>query len=69
MHNFFGPDTLIIFLVVFLLYGSKKLPGLARGMTFDRVDFRNLSKGDRLELLAGVLLVLATALWIIRLIQ
>ncbi len=30
--NFFGPDTLIIFLVILLLFGAKKLPELARGM-------------------------------------
>ncbi len=30
--NFFGPDTLIIFLVVLLLFGAKKLPELAKGM-------------------------------------
>jgi len=30
--NFFGPDTLIIFLVILLLFGAKKLPELAKGM-------------------------------------
>ncbi|HYR58212.1 MAG TPA: twin-arginine translocase TatA/TatE family subunit [Chthoniobacteraceae bacterium] len=32
LNNFFGPDTLIIFLVILLLFGAKKLPELARGM-------------------------------------
>ena len=32
LNNFFGPDTLIIFLVLLLLFGAKKLPELARGM-------------------------------------
>jgi sec-independent protein translocase protein TatA len=30
--NFLGPDTLIIFLIILLLFGAKKLPELARGL-------------------------------------
>jgi TatA/E family protein of Tat protein translocase len=30
--NFAGPDMMIILLIVLLLFGSKKLPELARGM-------------------------------------
>ena len=30
--NLMGPDMLIILLIVLLLFGSKKLPDLARGM-------------------------------------
>jgi sec-independent protein translocase protein TatA len=30
--NFAGPDMTIILLIVFLLFGAKKLPELARGM-------------------------------------
>jgi sec-independent protein translocase protein TatA len=30
--NLMGPDMLIILLIVLLLFGSKKLPELARGM-------------------------------------
>ena len=30
--NFAGPDMLVILLIVLLLFGSKKLPELARGM-------------------------------------
>lgn len=30
--NLFGPDTLIIFLVILILFGAKKLPELAKGM-------------------------------------
>ena len=30
--NFTGPDMMIILLIVFLLFGAKKLPELARGM-------------------------------------
>ena len=30
--NFAGPDMMVILLIVFLLFGGKKLPELARGM-------------------------------------
>jgi len=30
--NFIGPDMMVIFLIVLLLFGAKKLPELARGM-------------------------------------
>jgi len=30
--NFAGPDVIVILLIVLLLFGSKKLPELARGM-------------------------------------
>ena len=30
--NFFGPDTLIIFLVILIFFGAKKLPEFARSM-------------------------------------
>jgi len=30
--NFAGPDMVVILLIVLLLFGSKKLPELARGM-------------------------------------
>jgi len=30
--NFAGPDMIIILVIVFLLFGAKKLPELARGM-------------------------------------
>ena len=30
--NFAGPDMMVILLIVLLLFGSKKLPELARGM-------------------------------------
>jgi sec-independent protein translocase protein TatA len=32
LGNFAGPDMLIIFIVILLLFGAKKLPELARGM-------------------------------------
>ena len=30
--NFAGPDMMVILLIVFLLFGAKKLPELAQGM-------------------------------------
>ena len=30
--NLMGPDMMVIFLIVLLLFGAKKLPELARGM-------------------------------------
>jgi TatA/E family protein of Tat protein translocase len=30
--NFAGPDMMVILLIVFLLFGAKKLPELGRGM-------------------------------------
>ena len=30
--NFAGPDMMVILVIVFLLFGAKKLPELARGM-------------------------------------
>ncbi len=32
LNNLLGPDMLIIFLVILLLFGAKKLPELAKGM-------------------------------------
>ena len=32
IFNFMGPDMMVILLIVLLLFGSKKLPELARGM-------------------------------------
>jgi sec-independent protein translocase protein TatA len=30
--NFLGPDTLIIFLIILIFFGAKRLPELARGL-------------------------------------
>ena len=32
LFNLAGPDLIVILLIVLLLFGSKKLPELARGM-------------------------------------
>ena len=38
--NFFGPDMLVIFLIVLLLFGAKKLPELARGLGQSLNEFK-----------------------------
>jgi sec-independent protein translocase protein TatA len=30
--NFFGPDSVIIFLIILVFFGAKRLPELARGL-------------------------------------
>lgn len=32
LMNFAGPDMIIILLIILVLFGAKRLPGLARGM-------------------------------------
>ena len=32
LFNFFGPEMLVIFLAILLLYGGKKIPELMRGL-------------------------------------
>ena len=32
LFNFFGPEMLIIFLAILLLFGGKKIPELMRGL-------------------------------------
>jgi sec-independent protein translocase protein TatA len=38
--NFGGPDLLIILLIVLVLFGAKKLPELARGLSQSMNEFR-----------------------------
>jgi hypothetical protein len=66
--NFFGPDTLLIFVVAFLLFGAKRLPELSRE-TKHHADRRQRAKGNLLELLSLALLLFGAALWTIRLIK
>ena len=57
--NFLGPDTLIIFLIILLFFGAKRLPDLARGR--DRSPRENipLNAFDAALALAFLLAVLA----------
>ena len=44
--NFFGPNSLIILLIVVLLFGAKKLPELARGIGGAIREFSKAKDGD-----------------------
>jgi len=44
--NFFGPDTLIILLVIIVFFGAKKLPELAKGMGQAIREFSKAKDGD-----------------------
>ena len=50
--NFFGPDMIIIFLVILLLFGAKKLPELARGLGQSLNEFRKAREDFEHELRA-----------------
>lgn len=43
--NFFGPDTLIIFLVILVFFGAKRLPELARGLGQSIREFQKAKDG------------------------
>jgi sec-independent protein translocase protein TatA len=45
LGNFFGVDTLIIFLVIALMFGGKKLPELAKGLGASIREFKKGKDG------------------------
>lgn len=51
--NIFGPDMLVIFLIVLLLFGAKKLPELARGLGQSLNEFKKAREDFEGELRAG----------------
>ncbi len=51
--SFFGPDMLVIFLIVLLLFGAKKLPELARGLGQSLNEFKKAREDFEHELRAG----------------
>ena len=51
--NVFGPDMLVIFLIVLLLFGAKKLPELARGLGQSLNEFKKAREDFEHELKAG----------------
>lgn len=51
--NLFGPDMLIVGLIVLLLFGAKKLPELARGLGQSLNEFRKAREDFEHELHAG----------------
>ena len=48
-----GPDMLVIFLIVLLLFGAKKLPELARGLGQSLNEFKKAREDFEHELRAG----------------
>jgi sec-independent protein translocase protein TatA len=51
--NLFGPDMLVIFLIVLLLFGAKKLPELARGLGQSLNEFKKAREDFEHELRQG----------------
>ena len=41
-----GPELLIIFLIIMLLFGGAKLPGLAKGLGESIREFKKASRDD-----------------------
>lgn len=48
--NIGGPEMILIFLVVLLLFGGKKLPELARGLGKGLREFKDASEGIKREI-------------------
>ena len=48
--NIGGPEMILIFLVVLLLFGGKKLPELARGLGKGLREFKDASDGIKREI-------------------
>ena len=44
-----GPELLIIFLIIMLLFGGAKLPGLAKGLGQSIKEFKKAAKEDPVE--------------------
>jgi sec-independent protein translocase protein TatA len=51
--NVFGPDVLVIFFIVLLLFGAKKLPELARGLGQSLNEFRRAREDFEHEIQQG----------------
>ncbi len=43
--NFFGPDSVIIFLIILVFFGAKRLPELARGLGQSIREFQKAKDG------------------------
>ena len=51
--NLFGPDMIVIFLIVLLLFGAKKLPELARGLGQSLNEFKKARDDFEHEIRSG----------------
>ena len=46
LFNFFGPEMLVIFFAILLLFGGKELPELMQGFGTGFKEFKNATKSD-----------------------
>ncbi len=46
MFGFSGPELLIVFLILLLLFGGSKLPSLARGLGLSIKEFKKAARED-----------------------
>tara|TARA_Y100000589_G_C26602815_1_gene407029 strand:- start:30 stop:212 length:183 start_codon:yes stop_codon:yes gene_type:complete len=44
LFNFFGPEMIVILVVILLLFGGKKIPQLMRGLGQGIKEFKSASK-------------------------
>ncbi len=51
--NLFGPDMIVVFLIMLLLFGAKKLPELARGLGQSLNEFKKAREDFEHELHSG----------------
>jgi sec-independent protein translocase protein TatA len=54
LFNFFGPEMLVIFFAILLLFGGKKIPELMRGLGRGISEFNNARRSLEGELKEGV---------------
>src|SRR5262249_11817032 len=61
--NYIGPDTVIIFLVILLLFGARKAPKLVRDE--EEEEDAKRTPGQWLDVAAIISLVVAGILWLV----
>ena len=49
LFNFFGPEMIVILVVILLLFGGKKIPQLMRGLGQGIKEFKSASKEGKEE--------------------
>ena len=54
LFNFFGPEMLVIFFAILLLFGGKKIPELMRGIGRGISEFNNARRSLETEFKDGV---------------
>ncbi|MCP4437862.1 MAG: twin-arginine translocase TatA/TatE family subunit [Aureispira sp.] len=54
LFNFFGPEMLVIFFAILLLFGGKKIPELMRGLGKGISEFNNARNSVKKEIDKGM---------------